>query len=195
MSLPHRFSPVLLFALLASSPAFAQASSPSDPSVLQSIDSLGSNAIFHTEFTFNKQLLSELAGGLHGDEDTQRILDHLDSITVHVYRYAQPGLYNPAGLDPLDNQYRALGWKHLIAEERDSADRSGRTDLWVHYEHSNVEGMTLLVMKPTSLNLIEVKGVLSPLDMLHLRGHFGIPRFSAGHFTDESGHPVPAKGR
>lgn len=195
MPLLHRFSPVLLFALLASSPAFAQTIRPSDPPNLQSMDALGLNASFHTDFTFSRQLLRELAGGLPGDEDTQRALDHLDSITVHVYRYAQPGLYNPADLDPLRNQYRALGWKHLVAEVRNAADRSGRTDLWIHYDHSNVEGMTLLVMKPTSLNLVEVNGVLSPLDVLHLRGHFGIPRFPADHFTDESGHHAPSEDR
>jgi hypothetical protein len=48
-------------------------------------------------------------------------------------------------------------------------------------------GAVVLFQSPTNLNLIAFSGNLSPLDLLHLRGHFGIPRFPGDRF-------VPAPG-
>jgi hypothetical protein len=44
---------------------------------------------------------------------------------------------------------------------------------------TNVRGGVVLVESPKSLTLATVAGNLSPVDMLHLRGHFGIPRFDS----------------
>ena len=42
---------------------------------------------------------------------------------------------------------------------------------------ANMRGGVVLVESPRSLTLATVAGNLSPVDLLHLRGHFGIPRF------------------
>jgi hypothetical protein len=47
----------------------------------------------------------------------------------------------------------------------------------------NVRGAVLLAETPRSLVLVTLKGDLSPIDLLHLRGHFGIPRFDGDGFT------------
>ena len=39
-----------------------------------------------------------------------------------------------------------------------------------------VRGAVALVETPMSLTLVTLKGDLSPADLFHLRGHFGIPR-------------------
>jgi hypothetical protein len=44
-------------------------------------------------------------------------------------------------------------------------------------KHSNVDSVVLLVANGRNVNLVAVDGTISPLDLLHLRGHFGIPRF------------------
>jgi hypothetical protein len=36
-----------------------------------------------------------------------------------------------------------------------------------------------------------VNGTLSPLDLLHLRGHFGIPRFSGDGWTPDNRGNLP----
>lgn len=192
----YRCFPALLAALICLAPALGRAQTPpsADAWLLQSMAPLSQNASFHTDFTFNKQMLEGLAG-IAGDADTQRVVGGLDSIIVHLYRYPEPGLYNPAVLNALGEQYRALGWQHLVAASRDHSDPDPRTDLWIHYEHGDVEGMTLLITQPRSLNLVEVNGVLSPIDLLHLRGHFGIPRFSADRFSEDSGNRPFAKIR
>jgi hypothetical protein len=47
----------------------------------------------------------------------------------------------------------------------------------------DVTGMMVLVSAPKDLNLIALNGDISTLDLLHLRGHFGIPRFSGDGFV------------
>ena len=39
----------------------------------------------------------------------------------------------------------------------------------------NVRGAVVLSETATSLTLVTAAGNLSPVDLLHLRGHFGIP--------------------
>jgi hypothetical protein len=149
------------------------------------MDSLGSHASFHTDFTFDRQMLG-LASNFTGDDETQRIVARLRSISVHVYKYPQPGLYNPEMLAYVRSQYYNRGWYHLVtARPKATADNPGATELFVHFVNSNVEGMVLLVSNPTNVDLIVINGTLSPLDLLHLRGHFGIPRFSGDRFVPD----------
>jgi hypothetical protein len=51
-----------------------------------------------------------------------------------------------------------------------------RTDVWVRMDHQNVDGIVLLVANERNVNLVVVDGRIDPLELLHLRGHFGIPR-------------------
>jgi hypothetical protein len=44
----------------------------------------------------------------------------------------------------------------------------------------------VMLASPTSINLIAINGTLSPLDLLHLRGHFGIPKFSGDHLVEQN---------
>jgi hypothetical protein len=48
----------------------------------------------------------------------------------------------------------------------------------------NVRGAVILAQTPRSLTLVTVAGNLNPVDLLHLRGHFGIPRFDGGSVGD-----------
>ncbi len=48
----------------------------------------------------------------------------------------------------------------------------------------NVRGAVVLAETPKSLTLVTVAGNLSPVDLMHLRGHFGIPRLDADDFRD-----------
>lgn len=188
MFLSRRLVPAILLGLLCLAPlaSRAQTAYPDDNWVPQGMDALGRHASFHTDFTFDKQML-DLVSGFTGDEDTQRIVAKLRGISVHVYRYPAPGLYDPAELSAVQAQYRDRGWKHLVAEQSNAASmHPGHTDLWVRLDHGNVEGMVLLLENPTNLDLVAINGTLSPLDLMHLRGHFGIPRFSGNDFVPDN---------
>lgn len=159
---------------------------PDDNWLPQGMSSLGSHASFHTDFTFNRQMLG-LAGDFYSDQETQRIVANLRSISVHIFRFPEPGLYNPETLAYIRSQYDNRGWHHLVtAHSNPESMDPGSTDLWVRFAHTDVEGMVLLVSNPTNIDLIVIDGTLSPLDLLHLRGHFGIPRFPGDNFVPDS---------
>ena len=42
----------------------------------------------------------------------------------------------------------------------------------------------MLAETPRSQTLVTVSGDLSPVDLLHLRGHFGIPKLDEGDFRN-----------
>jgi hypothetical protein len=179
-----------------SEPAYPQQSAPAYPPphvsstlnwVPQGMEILGRTAAFHTDFTFDRSML-QLASGIWegpGDPGLADAVSRLDGISVHSYHYAAPGMYDPRLLDAVRRQYSALGWQHLVTAHSRSSD--GATDLWISFRHMRATGAVVLFQSPTNLNLIAFSGNLSPLDLLHLRGHFGIPRFSGDHF-------VPAPG-
>jgi hypothetical protein len=168
--------------------------------VPQGMDALAVHATFHTDFTFDKTMLSAMSQTLPDDE--RRIVAQLRSITVHNFRFSAPGLYDPAALDAVRVQYGQHGWNHLVTKQgvpHPAAATAGtaagapsvtpaanptRTDVWVRTAHGDVEGVVLLVANQRNVNLVTVDGTISPLELLHLRGHFGIPRFSGDDFED-----------
>jgi len=163
----------------------ATESYPDDNWIPQGMEALGQHATFHTDFTFDKSML-EMANNFVGDDETRRVVAKLRGISVHSYKFSAPGMYDPAALDAVRAQYHARGWKHLVTSKSYVATpEQARTDVWVRFEHANVEGMVLLVANQTNLNLIAINGTLSPLDLLHLRGHFGIPRFSGDDLVEQ----------
>src|SRR5271163_5169129 len=158
----------------------------------QGFEALGQRAAFHTDFTFDRSML-QLAGYFVGDADqeTRNAIAKLNSISVHSYHFAGPGLYDPATLDLIRRQYEAAGWRHLVAAHSKSDPFStGQTDLWINFAHMDVTGMMVLISGPKDLNLVALDGDISTVDLLHLRGHFGIPRFSGDRFESGKGSPA-----
>jgi hypothetical protein len=172
--------------------------------VPQGVDALAAHATLATNFTFNKTMLDAMSQTLPDDE--RRIVAQLNSITVHNFRYSGPGMYDPATLDAVRAQYAQQGWNHLVTKQAHAAAQPAapqggtsapvaapmpaaprdpaRTDLYVRMAHANVEGIVVLVANQRNVTLVTVDGTISPLDLLHLRGHFGIPRFSGDDVED-----------
>lgn len=170
--------------------AHAQAGPPQPISwVPQGFEVLGQRAAFHTDFTFDRSML-QLASQFIGDadEETRNAIAKLNGISVHSYHFAAPGLYDPRALDAIRRQCEASGWRHLVAAHgQGDPFHAGQTDLWVNIAHLDVTGMMVLFAGPKDLNLIALNGDISTLDLLHLRGHFGIPRFSGDRFVATPG--------
>jgi hypothetical protein len=143
----------------------------------------------------------------NGDADTQRAVNKLDSISVHSYHFSHPDLYDPGILEKVRAEYTATGWKHMVtARPNRDPFSSDQTDLWISFAHADVTGTIVLMAAAKDVELIAITGDLSPLDLLHLRGHFGIPRFdgnvlvpapagppSAHRQQPEDGAPAPAR--
>lgn len=176
-----------VFILLAASlPIAARAQQDDSSWIPRDMDAVSQHASFRTDFTFDRNMLA-IANNFIGDEDTRRAVAKLNGISVHSYRFAAPGMYNPGSLDAVRLQYRDHGWKHLVSAtaSHDPAN-PGRTDVWIRFEGADVEGAVVMLAGPKSVNLIAVNGSISTLDLLHLRGHFGIPRFDADHLNQNN---------
>lgn len=135
----------------------------------------------HASFTFDKDMLQFAEGFIDDRPAGQRAVAALNSVTVETFRYQQPAFYIPESMAELVASYNRAGWKHLVdqnaATVRDSTmPHKPMTDLWLHFRGSQIDDVTVLVRGPLSMNLIQVSGLLRPLDLIHLSGHFGIPK-------------------
>jgi hypothetical protein len=102
-----------------------------------------------------------------------------------VLNFAAPGTADPAQVDAIREAYHLRGWKHLVTTTSSGGPvHNGTTDVWLVLDGSNVRGGVVLVESPRSLTLVTLAGNLSPTDLLHLRGHFGIPRFDGDTLKD-----------
>ncbi len=189
-----------LITLVFLPPSLALASNgPSQSSdwIPAGVEQLGRTAAFHTDFTFDRTML-QMASGLidGGDADTRNAIAKLNGLTVHLYRYAQPGMYDGRQLDAIRQQYKDAGWKHMVSRQShgkitntpnvrlpDGVDGQGHTDLFIKLQGADVTGMVVVEATPRNLNVVALTGDLSILDLLHLRGHFGIPKFAGDGFV------------
>jgi hypothetical protein len=151
------------------------------PGVQESLNNLADAPATHTGFTFDRNMMGLATGILEaGGLDQQRAAAALGSIRFDTYRYPQPVFYEPEAMAAIVAGYRAAGWKHLVDGNRSPANsaqpRSTLTDLWLHFTGADIDDVTVLIRSARDMNLIQVSGDLRPLDLIHLSGHFGIPK-------------------
>jgi hypothetical protein len=97
---------------------------------------------------------------------------------VHSFRFPDVVSYDPAIMDSIFRQYREAGWQHLVNKHKN--DGGLTTDLWVHLDHASIRDIAVLFVGAKDLNFVSVSGSITPLDLLHLSGHFGIPKMDGG---------------
>jgi hypothetical protein len=151
------------------------------PGVQENLDNLADAPATHTGFTFDRSMLSLAQGVLQSSGlDPDRASAALTSIRFDTYRYPQPVFYTPEAMAAIVADYHAAGWKHLVNGNHSVANsaqpRSTLTDLWLHFSGADIDDLTVLIRSPRDMNVIQVSGDLRPLDLLHLSGHFGIPK-------------------
>ncbi|MFZ3266606.1 MAG: DUF4252 domain-containing protein [Terriglobales bacterium] len=143
------------------------------------MESLRQSASSKTEFTLDHSMLI-LASKLDPDnEDLRRVIAGISGVSVHNYRYSKPWLYDPEALESVKEEYRAAGWKQLM-DRRDKNGGAGVTDLWVRLENNAISNVAILVAKSSEVDFFVVNGSISPVDLSHLGGHFGIPKIEGG---------------
>jgi Domain of unknown function (DUF4252) len=167
---------VFLIALSAATDSKAQQQSTWIP---QGIEALQQAASSKSEFTFDHSMLV-LASKLDPDnEDLRRVIAGVSGISVHRYRFPGDWQYDPGALSSVNEEYRAAGWKQVM-NNRDKSGGAGVTDLWVRMENNAISNVAILLARSNEVNFIVVSGSISPLDLSHLGGHFGIPKIEAG---------------
>ena len=162
------------------------------PDLPRMLNALTDQPATHSGFVFDKTSLSVAQGILaaQGGMDPARAAAALTGIQVDRYNYQQPAFYTPEAMAALIEGYHALGWKHLVNANQTPANtaqpKSMATDLWLHFSGADIDGVTVLMRGARDMNVIRISGDLRPLDLLHLSGHFGIPK------VDPSAVMVPA---
>jgi len=171
-----RLSRCLLLTLLAASAASAQA--PTQNWFPQVIEDFGHNASSRTEFSLDHSMLV-LASKIDQDDDNLRhIIAGVDGVSVHRFRFQNMGMFDPRIVNAARDEYHRAGWQRLAG----SHDRNGpgSTELWVHLQNNAIRNIDVLFIGRDQVNFVAVSGSISPIDLMHLAGHFGIPRMQGG---------------
>jgi hypothetical protein len=145
----------------------------------QGIEALRQSASSKTEFTLDHSMLV-IASKLDPDnEDLRRVIAGVSGVSVHSYHFPGRWMYDPAVLSSVKEEYHAAGWKQLMNNhEKDGGP--GVSDLWIRLENNAISDIAILLARSNEVNFIVVSGSISPLDLSHLGGHFGIPKIEGG---------------
>jgi hypothetical protein len=171
-----RIAFVVLIAIFAAKLTAAQAQHEWTP---KGIEALRQGASSKTEFTLDHSMLV-FASKLDPDnEDLRRVIAGVNGVSVHNFRFSGRSTYDPEALSSVKEEYRAAGWKQLM-DNREKDGGPGGYDLWIRLENNAVSNVAILQARSNEVNFIVVSGSISPLDLSHLGGHFGIPKIEGG---------------
>jgi hypothetical protein len=174
-----RLSGIALAVLITISTATFTAAQPPREWAPQGIEALRQSASSKTEFTLDHSMLV-FASKLDPDnDDLRRVIAGVNGVSVHSYHFPGRWMYDPAVLSSVKEEYHAAGWKQLMNNhEKDGGP--GVSDLWIRLENNAISDIAILVARASEVNFIVVSGSISPLDLSHLGGHFGIPKIEGG---------------
>ena len=190
MSQPLRLFSGLLVLSLSFTGNFLSAQAPAQlppppPDIHAPLEGLADQPAPHFGFVLDRSMLQAAQQVLESEGmSPQRAAAALTSISYDNYRYPRPAVYAPESMSSIEGLYRAAGWKHLVdshqkayvARDGDPAHRPQVTDLWLHFTGEDIDGLTVMTRGARNVNLVQVACDLRPIDLLHLAGHFGIPK-------------------
>lgn len=181
-----KLSRLALAILIALSVAQITIAQPAPGLIPQGLDSLRHLANSKTEFTLDHSMLV-FASKLDQDNvDLQRVIAGVSGVSVHSFHFPSPWMYDPAALDEMKEEYHSAGWKHLVNKhEKDGGP--GATDVWIRFENNAISNIAILAARANEVNLVAVSGSISPMDLSHLGGHFGIPKIEGGVLVPNTG--------
>jgi len=171
-----RLAPLVL--VLASAAAIFAQPAPQEW-VPHALGALGQNASSRTEFTLDHSMLVFASKLDQDDQDLRRVIAGVDGVSVHEFRFHGPAGYDPEALSALRAEYHSAGWKRL-ANPHEKDGRPVATELWLKFENNAIRDIAILHAGASEVDFVNVSGSISPLDLLHLAGHFGIPRIEGG---------------
>ena len=154
---------------------------PPPPNFQQELAALADQPATHSGVVFDRNMMQIAQGVLEAQGmDPQRAAAALHGISFDNYRYASPAFYTPEAMAAVIDSYHAAGWKHLVAANQTPASSAQPnhtiTDMWLHFSGADIDGVTVLTRAPRMMNVVQVSCDLRPLDLMHLGGHFGIPK-------------------
>jgi hypothetical protein len=137
------------------------------------------NASSKTEFDLDHSMVVLASKMDQDDPDFRRVIAGVNGVSVHHFRFPGYGMYDPRVLADVRHQYRAAGWQH-ISGSRSRNGGSGATDIWVRLDNMTIRNVAVLFAGPSQVNFVSVSCAISPIDLAHLGGYFGIPQIQGG---------------
>lgn len=157
-------------------PAAPGQSAQDPPGVAEALGGLSSQRAAATTITFDRDMLDAMLGG-------DRVAG-FNSVGFEHFQYPEPAFYIPEAMHSLEEAFHAAGWKHLVESgvgPRESASPNKPiADIWFHWRGGEIDHVTVLIRGRREMNVIHVSGLLRPMDLVHLSGHFGIPKVDPG---------------
>ena len=150
------------------------------------IESLGQNASSRTEFSLDHNMVVLASKADQEDDSLRRVIAGVDGISVHRFKFQGAGMYDSEVLNAVRHEYNEAGWQH-ISDAHDKYGYPDGTDLWIHLERTAIRNIAFLITRADQVAFVSVSGSISPIDLLHLAGHFGIPRIEGGVVIQDSG--------
>lgn len=173
------FRRTLLFFVAIFAATLAQAQMPQVGFTPQALDVLRQGASSKTEFTLDHSMLVFASKLDQDNEDLRRVIAGVNGVSVHSYHFPQAWMYDPQLIDSVKEEYHAAGWKQLV-NKRDKDGDPGVSDVWIRFENNAISNIAMLFARRNEVSFVEVSGSISPLDLSHLGGHFGIPKIEGG---------------
>lgn len=170
----------LLLVLVAGAWATLSQGQQANDWVPQGVEALRAGCASKVEFNLDHGMVM-LASKLDSDnQDFRRVIAGVSGVSVHSFRYpGRPWMYDEEAVNSVAQEYQAAGWMRLM--NRHSKDGGpGESELWVRMEHNAVSQVAILLARSNEVNFIVVSGSISPVDLFHLSGHFGIPKIEGG---------------
>ena len=183
-----RSSRMLLLALLTLSAAALAQAQRSYEEIPQGFEALRQSAVSKTEFSLDHSMLMMASKLDSSDEDLVRVIAGVSGISVHRFRFPDTWTYHPEALRSVEDEYHSPGWMQLV-NKHDKDGLPHATDLWIHWQNEAISNVAILLARPSEITFIEVSGSISPLDLSHLGGHFGIPKLEGGVRVPNHAYP------
>ena len=146
------------------------------PGVAEAIGGLSSQRATATTITFDREMLDSMLGGASAAG--------FNGVSFEHYQYPEPVFYIPEEMHALEQAYRAAGWSHLIESKAGPRESASPTrpiaDIWFHWQGGEIDHVTVLIRARKEMNVVHVSGLLRPMDLVHISGHFGIPKVDPG---------------
>lgn len=147
---------------------------------------LGQGATSRTEFTLDHSMLVLVSKLDKDNEDLRRVIAGVNGVSVHSFRFPAGVRLDSTVMDGIGQEYSEAGWLHLVTKYK--GVNGVQTDLWIHLDQSAIRDVAVLLVGARQVNFISASGSVTPLDLMHLSGHFGIPKM-------DGGVAVPVPGR
>jgi hypothetical protein len=145
----------------------------------QGIQALRQFASSKTEFTLDHSMLIFASKLDSENEDLRRVIAGVSGVSVHRYRYPGSWNYDSDAVDEVKSEYHTGGWKQIVNNHGKDGG-PGTNNVWIRFQNNAISDIAMLFARSNEVDYVVVSGSISPLDLSHLGGHFGIPKIEGG---------------